>query len=333
MRSASLFSTKTNYRWSCRPYLRIPSQTRHFHPSDSHRFDPLPAIQASIDLSHTCIQSIHSITGLPWWVSLFFTGALFRFAWAPIQYFINKNAQKRRPADALLLAWRTAGRQQARQRFPDGTEKAAKGAEQWVQQKLISKKVELDKKYGKRQRVRDFTISLAFLPIWLANATAVRSMCGWQSSGEPWVPPEPLLQVGGDLWFQDLTTGDPIKVLGLCFLAGQSINWYTSGGNRIPKLEAQRDSFDRGDPRRRSLQRQILPLEVFRWLALSSGLIVTFVDIPAGLLLFINGSVWAQLAQKSLLKQLMGMNVLEPPTPRIPESKTATASFRRRAKT
>lgn len=306
---------------------------RHFHASRANRFDLLQGIPEALQLSHSCFQSVHTFTGLPWFLSIPLTGVLFRLLWLPVQYKVNRDQNRRQNLNPLLLAWTTAYRTQAARQFSPNDPQSPLKAERWVRGQLQQKATELQNKYGaKSTRWRDTFLGLAFLPVWLVNADTLRRMSGLETSFFAWfmgssasridlsvVPAEPSFTTQGALWFGDLTLADPLLVLPSVFWGLQLLNYYLSGGKDYHSTKTRLERYARGSPEYLMLQRQLWGLNLHFWLAFSSGPLLLSAALPTGVVLFLIGSVGSQVIQKPALKWFMRLDKpIEPARRLIP---------------
>ena len=148
--------------------------SRSFHSSR-----PNQIVAEALQLSQEAFQGVHSLTGLPWYLSIPLTASLFRLVSLPTLYFTNKSVQREQKIAPLLKGWREAYKWRARLQFPSGgTEETAKQAEAWVQSRLSLRHKMLQKSYKIMGAWSRNALQLSFLPIYILNTDAIRRMSG-----------------------------------------------------------------------------------------------------------------------------------------------------------
>ncbi|KAI9934157.1 hypothetical protein MW887_005230 [Aspergillus wentii] len=227
-------------------------QIRHFHPTR-----PSPFVSEVLDVSSGFVHGIHSVTHLPWVVSIPLTALIVRMTVAlPLQIYSRVQARKERDITPLLMSWRTSYEKEAFKNLEDkynmsifsNTIKAA------VAGKMRKKRAQL-KKHWKVARFWK-PVNLLQIPIWLSVMESIRAMSGRNGLFQPDVEPseaaetakagsdalslvEPSLANEGVLWFPDLLAGDPTGVLPVALTLSILLNIRT--GWKIPSLKETAD--------------------------------------------------------------------------------------------
>jgi len=219
--------------------IRQPCFVRPFHASRPTHF-----VDTGVIAAHEVLQGVHSITGLPWVLSIPLTSLLVRLCTAvPLAAYSKYNANKQQEVLPLIQAWRETLRAQVK-RF-EAQRKIRLGpvaAEREVRRALKEEQRAIYKRMGISRW--GHLIAILQLPVWLCFMDALRRMSGmesiiesfkkwararfWGTSPElgeasttaqtaenpvPLVPIEPTFATEGALWFPDLTVLDPHLVL------------------------------------------------------------------------------------------------------------------------
>ena len=301
---------------TCSPQHR--NSIRSFSSTRPRSFDAVGLARSALDLSQASFEAVHTWSAHPWWASILLTGAVIRLSWAPFQYLIARDAAKNQHKQPLFIAWQEAYRRQALAQFPP-TEEGARSAETWVALRLKNKNQELDLKYGKRKTYRNLALTIAFLPIWITNTIAVRRMCGINilsdSSDSCYIP---SLEDGGLLWFSDLTLSDPVYVMPIAFGVLQTLYYYQTSGKQYKALrETKEATLKTGTvQQKRALVQGLGLFGLHRFLAVGSSLLVFLADFPAGVVLYMIGSVSAQAGLKNVLDRFVTVKTIAPSRPR-----------------
>ena len=194
--------------------------------------------------THTVIAGLHSVTGLPWVLSLPLTGLLVRLIFiTPLQLYSQKQLERQLALSPLIYAWSHIIRRRAL------SQHAAKGKaffNNMVAVEFMKKTNELQKSMGVN-RLGVLAPLLQF-PIWLLFIETIRKMCGTHegllglatrpfsnsegdtaaglaSSVESTVVPlEPSMATEGALWFSDLLVPDPLLILPIILSASMFAN-------------------------------------------------------------------------------------------------------------
>ncbi|KAE8148169.1 60Kd inner membrane protein-domain-containing protein [Aspergillus avenaceus] len=212
-----------------RPSLRLPirstaQQIRHFHPTR-------PALFTTelLDASASLIYGVHSISSLPWALSIPLTAVIVRTVVAmPLQIYTKVQARKERALVPVLSAWDKVYRGEVTLRNRKGEDVQLEGAAKATRRVMIQvrrKRLELYKRWKIPWYWKP--MSLLQIPIWISVMDSIRAMSGSKNGFIPWllswfepgsasaplVSVEPSLATEGMLWFPDLLAGDPTGIL------------------------------------------------------------------------------------------------------------------------
>ncbi|KAL4881446.1 60Kd inner membrane protein-domain-containing protein [Aspergillus karnatakaensis] len=237
-------------------------QVRSFHQTR-----PAPFAAEVIEVTTSFVQGVHSISGLPWALSLPLTAFIVRMGVAlPLQIWTKVQARKDSDLAPLLMALRHHY-QRTHQFSSFNNEQTAAGAKRMVNQKLVEHYRALRRRWG----VFRFWKPVPFLqmPIWIAVMESIRSMSGKDQGFVPWLlskinpasaaeynshlTVEPSLATEGALWFPDLLAGDPTGALPVLLTASILLNinrgWKaptTKSISELPRLEMAKQLSLRG---------------------------------------------------------------------------------------
>ncbi|KAK2838266.1 hypothetical protein FQN49_006453 [Arthroderma sp. PD_2] len=295
----------------------IPTK-RSFHASNPNRI-----IDTSILVAHDVMQGFHSVTGLPWVLSIPLTAITVRLCVAlPLQVWSLSKAQQLQKLNPLLITWSRVLQKRAMDKsVMESKELSPQAVEIIWQRELRIKKKEL----YKRWRIRPWASYTSFLqlPVWLAMMESLRRMVG-MSGGllsiiQSWferkvdgasvnIPVEPSMAMEGALWFPDLLTADPTHALPIILAATMFTNvtwgWKVKSAAEISKMRRSEAVRERAF---KVLKRFLQGLSI--WLApvmISSG-------APAGLLIYwISSSTFATLQTQTVRRV---MKIKGPPAP------------------
>lgn len=194
--------------------------------------------------SHTIIAGLHSVTGLPWVLSLPLTGLLVRLIFiTPLQLYSQKQMERQVALSPLLYAWSYVIQRRIL------SQHGAKGEEfckKLAAVEVAKKTKELQKSLGV-SRLGSLTPLMQF-PVWLLFIETIRKMCGTHegllglatrpfsnseedtavgpvsSMGSDVVPLEPSMATEGAFWFSDLLVPDPLLLLPIILSASMFAN-------------------------------------------------------------------------------------------------------------
>lgn len=312
-----------------RTILQQSPLSRPFHSSR-----PNYIIPEALELSHSVFQEIHTLTGLPWGISIPLTAALFRIAWIPLQIVANRNIQQVQSQAPLLVGWRKAYQGIARLKFPEGTESSAKNAESWVQTQLLSRQKEIRKHDTYIHPWVRLSLQLSFVPVWILNADVIRRMAGDERTllslffksehgklDTGLVPAEPALQSESFYWIANLASPDELWILPLTFGALSVASAWMVAGKNMKKQQSKITGMLPG--RRRSVEVFYLQLSQF---VVAASFVIPFIliksETASAVTLYLIGSVATQLVQRPLINLLLGgTQGIEPLEPRAAKLK------------
>jgi len=221
--------------------VRSPYLHRSFHATPHHQSQFL---DVCLHNTHTVIAGLHSLTGLPWVLSLPLTGLLVRLIFiTPLQLYSQRQIERQLALQPLIYAWSHVIRR--RVLILHG----AKGEDfcrMTVAAEVLKKTKELHKSMSVR-RSGSMAPLLQF-PIWLLFIETIRKMCGTHEGllglaarpfgdseadtavgaaspvGSDIVPLEPSMATEGALWFSDLLVPDPLLILPVVLSASMFAN-------------------------------------------------------------------------------------------------------------
>ncbi|KAI9036845.1 putative mitochondrial export translocase Oxa2 [Aspergillus affinis] len=291
-------------------------QVRQFHPTGSR-----PFIAEALSVSSGFIYAIHSVTGLPWAVSLPLTALVVRTTVAmPLQIYTKIQARRERDMIPLLHSWRQYYQKDLRKRKSSSDQLALPGdARVQVLKAMATKQRALHKRWN----VARFWKPLNFLqiPIWLSIMESIRAMSGSTTGLVPYLlsflessssaeasaalqrAVEPSLATEGALWFPDLMAGDSTGILPAVMTFSILLN--IRSGWKAPALSELSDL-----PRLELAKKlSVKGLRVFiQVLALNVGLSSYYHQFPAALMLYWITSTNTATLQTYLLDKYMIFN-------------------------
>ncbi|KAJ6044565.1 hypothetical protein N7499_007065 [Penicillium canescens] len=203
--------------------VRLPRpQIRHFHPTKPASFS---VINLALDTSSAFIHGVHTVTFLPWVLSIPLTAVIVRtFIAFPLQIFTKFHASREKRLQPLLQSWAVQIQEKTRM-MPNVLE-----AKQAFEALMKKRTKELHRRWGISTTYRPVTILQ--LPVFLTLMESLRGMCGnnngillwilsrWEGSMDPaqaseslHLTIEPSLAAEGALWFPDLLAGDSTGIL------------------------------------------------------------------------------------------------------------------------
>ncbi|KAE8350983.1 putative mitochondrial export translocase Oxa2 [Aspergillus coremiiformis] len=307
--------------------LRMPRKTtiqqiRHFHPTR-----PSPFISEVLDASSAFIQGVHSVSGLPWVISIPLTALIVRTTVAmPLQIYTKIQARKERDLLPLLFSWKAHHRKEMMEKkFGLASTSASFPEEDTLPllKTMRNRKAILNKRWGIPRFWKP--VNLLQLPIWISVMESLRAMSGNDRGLIPYflslVEPstsdgatplhlavEPSLATEGAFWFPDLLAGDPTGILPAALTVSILLNLHIGWKPKLlrdtaelPKVQLYRSLIVRG-------VRTIVQL-----FALNIGVMSFFSEMPTALLLYWISSTNIATFQTFLLDKLMFRRTPLPP--------------------
>jgi inner membrane protein COX18 len=306
-------------------FLQLPSslRSRAFHASPRSQI-----IVEAIAASNTLLDSLHSVSGLPWAYTLpLFAVALRTTIFLPLAVYIRRNHQKQVALAPVLQAWTQPLQKQT---IREVGHRGPAASHRALLIKMRKKRVELYRRWG-CQQWKSFLPIIVQLPVFLTVMETVRRKCGSQQgwlgmmigtgqadavstiSGETTttalitgdgllspldllVPLDPSLATEGALWFPNLLVADPH--LTLPFLLSATILLNIFGGSRRTATTTMS-------------KWQIRLRRNMGLLGLAIGPIM--INVPAALLVYWIGSSMASFLQAALLDKFMPLPHPIPP--------------------
>lgn len=296
-------------------YRQDGASIRHFHASR-----PNQLINEAVVLAHDLLDGVHSVTGLPWAASIPLTAILVRLTIAtPLQIWSVSNARKIQKLSPLMVAWGKLYQGSVLNAARANGLYISPGVAQTQANMLFEKK---RKAMYKRWKVLWWTryMPLLQLPVWLAMMESIRRMVGMSGGllsivqgwveGSPTAPNIPVVQsfsTEGALWFTDLLAADPYGALPVILSAAVFTNvtwgWKVKTPEEIAKMHFRRQ---------RILARVSGILKrSFQFSALLLWPVMTYSEIPAGMLIYwISSTVFATAQTQIIPKVLPGKPLL-----------------------
>lgn len=279
-----------------------------------HATRPRPFVTDALIFSTGVLQGVHSLTGLPWGVSIPLTAVLVRLLVAtPLQFSARIHARRKANLSPLLTSYKTYFDNILKERgLVNRTLMRSSQQEKEIRDFLKKKRSEL---YG-RWQISHYAMFFPFLqiPIWLSFMEAVRAICGVNAglfryflpvatgdSGDSVLPGvEPTLINEGFLWFSDLLAGDPTGALPT--LLGLSIIVNVQSGWKTKTLAEASDYSDRQ-------MFLLLASKASRSLVSLVGAYIAFTayvtSMPAGMMLYWIASTNTATLQSLFLEKVM----------------------------
>ncbi|EAW08044.1 putative mitochondrial export translocase Oxa2 [Aspergillus clavatus NRRL 1] len=300
---------------------RVAQQKRHFHPTR-----PSPFINEVLEVSSGFIHGVHSISGLPWVMSIPLTALIVRTTVAmPLQIYTKMQARKERDIVPLIYSWKKHYQDQIKKRIDtsNDTPILPRDARRELAAKVKDKKKELHKRWN----VPRFWKPVGFLqiPIWISVMESLRAMSGNNKGLVPYLlsltepttaepstalhlAVEPSLATEGALWFPDLLAGDPTGILPAALTLSILLN--IRAGWTAPRLSELADL-----PRieiAQNLAMRSLRLLV-QVLALNIGASSYIYEMPSALMIYwISSTNIATLQTLLLDKFIVSESILKP---------------------
>lgn len=280
------------------------SATRSFHASTPNRtvFDSI------IPFTHDIFQAIHSVTGLPWGLTIPLASVLAKLAISvPLQVASLRSVQRQKELSPLLFTWQNKFRYDLlKEEKKTGIRKGGEEATKQVALQLTGKRDEIYKRHRIYPRLK--YAPLLQLPIWLCFMDTLRCMCGLESrfptTTETLVHQEPGFETGGILWFENLLADDST----LSVATGIAMLYITAGSTAIKDFMS--DNQDQNKRPKRSYVQERLS-EFMIMYALMIPIVAIIEHIPSALMLYwFSGSLFA-IIQRPLMERMLKM----PPVP------------------
>lgn len=328
LRLASLYLEPSS---TARTALRRHGLTRAFHSSR-----PNYIIAEALQLSHSVFQEIHTLSGLPWCLSIPLTASLFRLAWIPVQILSTISLKRRQIEGPLLKGWRKAYQDIAVVKFRDQTQQSAEKAEAWVSKQLQARRKAIRQHSNYLSPLSVFGLQLSFLPVWILNADVIRRMTGDDRTllslfintdhnrvDTTIVPAEPGLQAESLWWIDSLVSPDHLWILPLTFGALSIASAWLGAGRGMAKQQVRISTMEPGVAR----QREVFFLSVSQFIVAASFLFPIFIirsETATAVVLYLIGSVGTQLVQRPLVSYLLGdpkKSAIEPLERKAPKPK------------
>ena len=207
-----------------------PLRSRAFHTSPKCQSSLLDVCYSQ---AHTVITGLHSLTGLPWVVTLPLTAFLVRaVVISPLSIYSHRITRRQLALQPLLQAWRFPLQRKV---FKETAALGPSAAQKKLLKALASKRRELNKRFGTGNWKR--FLPVLQLPVWLIVIETIRKMCGTHAGllglltrtsqeaveqpgtdsvaevSPSVVPVEESFSGGVALWFPDLLLPDPLLIL------------------------------------------------------------------------------------------------------------------------
>ncbi|EXJ77692.1 hypothetical protein A1O3_09921 [Capronia epimyces CBS 606.96] len=309
---------------------------RHAFARTFHSSRPNYVIAEALQLSHSVFQEIHTLSGLPWCLSIPLTASLFRLAWIPVQIISTISLKRRQIEGPLLKGWRKAYQDIAVVKYRDQTQQSAEKAEAWVSKQLQARRRAIRKHSNYLSPLSIFGLQLSFFPVWILNADVIRRMAGDNRTllsllistdhnkvDTTLVPAEPGLQAENLWWIPDLVSPDHLWILPLTFGALSVASAWTAAGKGMAKQQIKISTMEPGVAR----QREIFFLSVSQFVVAASFLFPVFIirsETATAVVLYLIGSVGTQLIQRPVVSYLLGdpkKSAIEPLERKAPKLK------------
>lgn len=294
---------------------RLP-RTVHFQQVRGfHQTRPAPFINEVLDGTSAFVHGVHSVSHLPWVLSLPLTAFLVRMTVAlPLQIFTKVQARKDSDLSPILTAWRQHHQRRA---ALDSSSKRLLPSQLTA---MVTRNLkEQHKSLRQRWGVYRFWRPANFLqmPVWIAVMESIRAMSGIDRGLVPYLlsklepssssessalhlAVEPSLATEGALWFPDLLAGDPTGILPT--LLTVSILANVRAGWKAPKMKEIADL-----PRLEMTKHlSTIGLRTFiQALALNIGVASYWYGMPAALMVYWITSTNIATLQTFLLQKYM----------------------------
>ncbi|KAL4944220.1 hypothetical protein BDV06DRAFT_112700 [Aspergillus oleicola] len=285
-------------------------QVRRFHPTK-----PAPFVNEVLGVASGFVYGVHTVSHLPWALSLPLTALIVRMAVAlPLQMFVKIQSRKAADITPLQMAWRDHYQNEAARKAHTERPMSQSEAMRLVAKQGREKYNELRRRWG---LVRYYpAMSFLQLPVWISIMESIRAMSGNSSGLAPYLlsllsssasnsdavhlAVEPTLATEGALWFPDLLAGDPTGVLPVLLTVSVLTN--VSRGWKSPTFKSIAD-MPRAQMRRELAFRS---LKIFvQVLALNVGFASYAYQMPAALMIYWITSTNIATLQTALLQKFM----------------------------
>ena len=195
-------------------------------------------IEPITETVHAGFQTLHTQTGLPWYLTIPLGAVLLRMIWIPVQVWQLRGRKPRETLIQLTSAWRRVYQDTARIKFPSGSEADAKQSEAWVRGQLKAKRKDLKKHIKYTPPWVDIMLGISFIPLWISSADCLRRMSGdtrtiaslfagpgaeASAMASDRIPIEPGFAIESLFWIPSLTSADPQWILPMTF--GMIATW------------------------------------------------------------------------------------------------------------
>ncbi|KAL2795890.1 60Kd inner membrane protein-domain-containing protein [Aspergillus keveii] len=297
--------------YASRNLLRVAplQQVRRFHQTR-----PAPFVTEVLEVSSSFIHGVHSVSHLPWALSLPLTAFLVRMGVAlPLQIFTKVQARKDSDLTPVLMAWRHLYQKKAQEKAASGVPLLRSEAMRQVSKDTLQQHRTMRERWGIYRFYRPATFLQ--MPVWIMIMESIRGMSGNNNglipyllslvfssteSSAPIIPVEPSLATEGALWFPDLLAGDPTGILPvamtLSILLNVRMGWKSptlKDISYLPRMEMARELTWRG-------------LKFFvQVLALNVGISSYMYEMPAALMIYWITSANIATLQTFLLQRYM----------------------------
>lgn len=214
-----------------------PSYYRGFHQSISR-----PIYYEALQETHNLFQSIHSISGAPWSITIPIIALLIRMTVSlPLAIIQQRASCQQVKLSPILLAWRHNFRKET---LRESGDKGPKACEKILNLKIRRKRKELFKRYNCGR----WKLFLGFfqIPIFLGVLDVLRRMTNTQiksftqifsvenmSESQRLMLLEPNLAYEGMLWFPNLMLPDPQLALPFILSGVFLLNIFASGKSHL----------------------------------------------------------------------------------------------------
>lgn len=224
------------YGTALRPRFHYPYPGRYRLSSRSFQ-TTRPASSHFLDIcysqTHSIITGLHTITGLPWVITLPLTAILIRSCLIlPLSVYSHNVRRRYISVTHLLCAWRRPIETLVRSKYH---EQGSQEHQRLQRLEFSLKRQELQKRFGVSRWA--LFLPLLQLPVWLVAVETIRKMCGTHegllglmtkrftgaealandgvlaAAIPPLIPVEESLAVEGALWFTNLLVPDPQLIL------------------------------------------------------------------------------------------------------------------------
>ncbi|KAL2828723.1 60Kd inner membrane protein-domain-containing protein [Aspergillus cavernicola] len=207
------------------PRIKPGQQVRRFHQTR-----PAPFINEVLEVSSSFVHGVHSVSHLPWALSLPLTAFLVRMGVAlPLQFFTRVQARKDGDLAPILQSWRHYHQKHVQEKKPEnGRPLLRSEATRLVSKQLQQQHQALRNRWGVYRYWKP--VNFLQMPVWIMIMESIRGMSGNNRGLVPYLlslfepssssasnalhlAVEPSLATEGALWFPDLLAGDSTGIL------------------------------------------------------------------------------------------------------------------------